>query len=67
MADPGEGPGGGGGGRSPCPPLLLDQTEATRAEKIFSENAPPPRPLPLSQGMDDLTPPLSEGLDPPLD
>ena len=71
MADPGEGPGGGGGGgggapRPPRPPLLLDQTEATRAEKIFSENAPPP-PLPLSQGLDDRTPPLSEGLDLPLD
>ena len=47
MADPEEGPGGGGGGGAPRPPLLLDQTEATRA---FLENAPPP---PLSQGLDD--------------
>ena len=52
-----------GEGADPCPPLLLDQTEATRAENIFWENAPPP----LSQGLDDRTPPLSEGLDPPLD
>ena len=68
MADPGEGPGGGGGGAGPPPPprppISLDQTEATRAEKVFWENA---TDLPLSQGLDDRTPPLSEGLDPPLD
>ena len=59
MADPG----GGRGARAPCPPLSLDQTEATRAEKVFWGERPPP----LSQGLDDRTPPLSEGLDPPLD
>ena len=45
------------------PPLFLDQNEARRAEKIFSEA----RPHPLSQGLDDRPPPLCEGLDPPLD
>ena len=33
-----------GEGADPCPPLLLDQTEATRAENIFWENALPPPP-----------------------
>ena len=37
VEDPGEGPGG------PTPPLLLDQNEARRAEKILFE--PPPRPV----------------------
>ena len=55
VADQGEGPGGGG------PPLFLDQNEARRAEKNFFETAP------LSQGLDDCSPPpLSESLDPPL-
>lgn len=36
VADPGEGQGG------PGPPLLLDQTEAKRPEKIFLQTAPPP-------------------------
>ena len=35
------------------PPLFLDQNEARRAEKIFSEA----RPHPLSQGLDDRPPP----------
>ena len=56
MANPGEGPGGNG------PPLFLDQNEAPRPEKIFFETGPQglddPSPLPL--------PPLSDGLDPPL-
>ena len=59
VADPGE------GAEGPAPPLFLDQTEATRAEKNFwGVTAPPPL---LSQGLDD-PPPLhpSEGLDPPL-
>ena len=43
-----------------CPPLFLDQTEAQRAEKNFFKTAPP---LPLSRGLDDRTPSLSEGLD----
>ena len=42
-ADPGEGSGG---------PLFLDQTEARRVEKNFLETA-----APLSQGLDDRTPP----------
>ena len=41
-------------------PLILDQNEAQRAEIIFW--SPPP---PLSQGLDDRSPSLSEGLDPP--
>ena len=41
-------------------PLILDQNEAQRLEIIFL--APPP---PLSQGLDDRSPSLSEGLDPP--
>ena len=38
VVDPGEGPGRPG----PSPPLILDQTEAQRAEKIFFETAPRP-------------------------
>ena len=44
VADLGEVPG--------PPPLFLDQTEARRAEKIFSGDHPP-----LSQGLDDRAPP----------
>ena len=47
MADPGEGP------RGPGLPLVLDQTEARRAEKIFLEDRPPP----LSKSLDDQPPP----------
>ena len=58
VADPGEGP---QGGLAPLP-LLLDQNEARRAEKIlFWDRAPL-----LSQGQDDSSPSLSESLDPPL-
>ena len=46
MADQEHGP------KPPPTPLLLDQTEAQRAEKIFLETAPPP----LSQGLDDRSP-----------
>ena len=54
VADPGqEPPGGGGGGGGAGSPLFLAHTEAQRAEKDFSET-----PLP--------SPPLPEGLDPPL-
>ena len=48
VVDPGEGP-----GPAPPPPLLLDQTEARRAEKIVFWDAPPP----LSNGLDDWDPP----------
>ena len=38
-------------------PLLLDQTEARRAEKNFLETSPPfPLPHPLSKGLDDRAP-----------
>ena len=63
---------GRGGAGGPAPTLLLDQTEARRAEKIFfgdrhPPSPPPPPPLPpLSLGLDDRAPPLSEGLDSPL-
>ena len=51
-----------GGARGLTSPLFLDQTEARKVEKKFSENG-----LSLSQGLDDRPPPhLSEGLDPPL-
>ena len=40
-------------------PLILDQNEAQRAEIIFLS------PPSLSQGLDDRSPSLSEGLDPP--
>ena len=46
VADPGEGPGG-----PPPPPLILDQTEPQRAEKLFWETHP------LSKGLDDFPPP----------
>ena len=57
---------GGGLGGARLPPLLLDQTEARRAEKVFFKTAPP-----LSQGLGDSphTPPPpspSEALDPSL-
>ena len=62
MADPGKGP----GGVAPPPPLLmLDETEARGAEKIFWETAP----RPLYKGLDDCPPslpPLSQRLDPAL-
>ena len=61
---------GRGGAGGPAPPLLLDQTEARRAEKIVLETGtplpPPLLPFPLSLGLDDRAPPLSEGLDSPL-
>ena len=53
----------------PLPLLVLDQTEARRAEKIVYGDRPPPPP-PLISGSGSLPPPppppLSEGLDPPL-
>ena len=55
MADPGEGPGGA------ATRLVLDQTEALRAEKDFFPDHPP-----LSKVQDDRPPPLSQGLDPAL-
>ena len=55
VADPGEGP----GGPAP-PPLFLHQTDARRAEKNFGTP-----PLYLRVWMTG--PPLSGGLDPPLD
>ena len=43
-------------------PLVLDQTEAREAEKMFLESSPP-----LSKGLDDRPPPnLSQGVDPAL-
>lgn len=45
MADPGEGP------------LILDQTDAWKAEKIILGDPP------FSKGLDDRPPPLSQGLD----
>ena len=48
----------------PLPPLVLDQTEARRAEKIFLEDRPPPY---LRVWMTSPPPPpLSHGLDPVL-
>ena len=44
-------------------PKFFDQNEARRAEKKKIVETGPPS---LSQGLDDRTPPLSEGLDPPL-
>ena len=43
VADAGEGPGGG---------LILDHSEARRAEKFFLADPPPPPFHPLSQGLD---------------
>ena len=43
-------------------PLFLNQSEARRTENFFLRSGPP-----LSQGLDDRPPPLSEGVDPPLD
>ena len=57
VADPGEGPGGPGPS-----PLILDQTEARRAENIIFLR-PGPSPY-LSVWM--TVPALSGGLDPPL-
>ena len=56
LVDPGEGPG------SP-PPLFLDQLTnlGPKVRKRYFETA-----RPLSQGLDNPSPPLSEGLDPPL-
>ena len=59
VADPGS-------AQPPPPPsrLFLDQTGARTAE-FFSETALPPPP-PLSKGVDDRDPNLSQGLDPAL-
>ena len=47
------------GGSRGGPPLFLDQTEARRAEKnVFGDPTPP-----LSKGLDDQDPSLSQGLD----
>ena len=56
--DPGEEPGG------PGPPLIFGQNWGPKGRKIcFFKTAPPP----LSQSLDDRSPPhLSEGRDPPL-
>ena len=43
------------------PPLFLDQTEARWAEKNFFRDRPP-----SLYGLNDWSPPFSEGLDPPL-
>ena len=59
MADPRGEPGG------QAPPLFLDQTKAQGAEKLFWENRAPS----FSHDLDDRPippPPLSGGLDPPL-
>ena len=53
VVDPGKGPG------RPRPSLLLDQTEARRAEKIWRGDHPP-----ISKGLDDRPSPLSQGLGP---
>ena len=53
----------GRGADPPAPLLFLDLTDARRAEKNFFLRLPPP---PQSQGLDDRAPPLSWGLDPPL-
>ena len=57
VATPGEGPGG------PARPLILEQTAARRAEKIFfaTANPPPPSNPRLSQGLDDRPPSATEG------
>ena len=57
VADPGKGPG--------PPPYFWTKLRPERRNKIFFKTAPSP----LSQGLNDCAPlpPLSEGLDPPLD
>ena len=57
VADLGEVPGGLG------PPLFFRPIGGPKGQKNSFWTPPPPR---LSQGLDDLGPPLSEGLDPPL-
>ena len=52
VATPGEGPGG------PARPLILDQTDARRTEKICFATPLPPR---LSQGLDDRPGSATEG------
>ena len=53
----------GRGPRGPSYPLFLDQTETRRAENFFFWRPAPP---PLSKGLDNLDPSLSQGLDPAL-
>ena len=60
MGDPGKGPGG-----APPSPLLLDQTEARGAKKIFFGTCAPPFPR-GGEAPRPPPPPLSEGLDTPL-
>ena len=56
VADLGEVPEGAG------PPYCLTRVRPKGPKKIILETAPPP----LSQGLDDRAPSLSEGLDPPM-
>ena len=56
VADPGE--------RPAPPPYFSTKMRPREPKNIFLETAPPPRPL--SQGLNDRPPSLSEGLDPPL-
>ena len=58
-----------GSREGPLPLLVLDQTEARRAEKIVYGDRPPPPPylrVWISSPSPSPPPPLSEGLDPPL-
>ena len=49
---------GGSRGEPPPPPVFLDQTKARRTEKILGATGSP-----LSKGLDDRVPPLSQGRD----
>ena len=46
-------------GQGPAPPYFWSKLRAKGPKKIFSR----PPPLPVSRGLDDRTPSLSEGLD----
>lgn len=50
----------------PGPPLILHQTKARRAEKVFSETDPPFLRVWMTEPSPPPPRPLSEGLDPRL-
>ena len=58
VVDPGEGPGG--------PPLIVTLNCCMKDWKKFFGHPPPPPPC-LSHDLDDQAPPLSEGVDLPLE
>ena len=59
VADPGS-------AQPPPPPLIFRPKWGPNGRIFFGDRPPPPPPTPLSKGVDDRDPNLSQGLDPAL-